>query len=90
MGLVRLTTLQFDYLVQNVPQEARQAEVLFKVVLHVVPLLAHENTLDELIEVLILMADQRLDLVGLSVRYDLVFNYFAVGRVREHDWQDGQ
>ena len=89
-GLVRFTALQLDDFVENVTQEARQTKILLEVILHVEALLANENALDELVEVLILVTDERLDLIGLSVRDDLILHDLAVGRVREHDRQDGQ
>ena len=82
--LLKLNVVLDDF-VENVPQKARQAEILFEVILHVEALLADEDPLDELVKVLILMADERLDLIGLSVRDDLVLHDLAVGRVREHD-----
>ena len=59
-------------------------------VLHVVALLAKEDTLDKLIEMLVVVAYQSLDLTGLCMGNDFVFNLFAISYIREHQWQDCQ
>lgn len=54
--------------------------------LHIKALFTNEDPLDELVEVLILVTDQRFDLVGLGVSNDLVLDYLPVGWIGEHDW----
>lgn len=52
--------------------------------LHIELFFTNEHSFDELIEVFVLMRNKLLDLARLGVCNDLIFNYFAVGQVREH------
>ena len=82
--MVTLCTLQLNNLIKDVPEEARQAEVFLKVILHVVPFLTKEYSFDELVEVFVVVADESLDLACLGMRYDLVLDYLTVSYVWEH------
>jgi len=60
------------------------------VVLHVVPFFTKEDSFDELVEMLVVVADESLDLACLSVCYYLVLDYLTVSDVWEHQRQDCQ
>ena len=59
-------------------------------ILHVESFFAKENPLDELIEVLVIVADQSLDLPSLGVSDDLILYNLSVSWIWEHQRENGE
>lgn len=55
--LISFDALNFDDLIENVSQKARQAEIFLKMILHIELFFTDEDSLDELKEMLVVVAN---------------------------------